>query len=109
MKDFSSGASKITCGMGEIVVRGELYGKCTIDCGMGSVRLNIREPEHFGYRTSVGMGEVRIGENKLRLPLQNKSSIMEKTVGRRRARAYDNISDQQRQFLTEVSGHKFRD
>lgn len=65
MKDFFSGASKITCGMGEIVMRGELYGKCTVDCGMGSVRLYIREPEHYGYRTSVGMGEVRIGENKL--------------------------------------------
>ena len=65
MKDFISYASKITCGMGEIVVRGELYGKCSVDCGMGSVRLYIKEPEHYGYRTSVGMGEVRIGDNKL--------------------------------------------
>lgn len=65
MTDFRSGASKITCGMGEIIVRGELHGKCTVDCGMGSVRLYIRELEHYGYRTSVGMGEVRIGENKL--------------------------------------------
>ena len=65
MKDFISYASKITCGMGEIVVRGELYGKCSVDCGMGSVRLYIKEPEHYGYRTSVGMGEVRIGDNRL--------------------------------------------
>ena len=65
MKDFFSNGSKITCGMGEIVVRGGLYGKCTVDCGMGAVRLYLREPEHYGYRTSVGMGEVRIGENRL--------------------------------------------
>ena len=65
MKDFSSNGSKITCGMGEIVVRGGLYGKCAVDCGMGAVRLYLREPEHYGYRTSVGMGEVRIGDNRL--------------------------------------------
>ena len=47
------------------MVRGELYGKCSVDCGMGSVRLYIKEPEHYGYRTSVGMGEVRIGDNRL--------------------------------------------
>lgn len=65
MKDFFSNGSKITCGMGEIVVRGGLYGKCAVDCGMGAVRLYLREPEHYGYRTSVGMGEVRIGDNRL--------------------------------------------
>lgn len=65
MENFISRASKITCGMGEITVRGELYGKCAVDCGMGSIKLFIREPERYGYRASVGMGEVRIGENKL--------------------------------------------
>ena len=61
MKDFISYASKITCGMGEIVVRGELYGKCSVDCGMGSVRLYIKEPEHYGYRTSVGWARSESG------------------------------------------------
>ena len=62
MKDFYSGASKITCGMGEIVVQGELTGKCAVECGMGAVSLAIRDPGHFGYSTSVGFGEVQIGE-----------------------------------------------
>ena len=65
MKDFISYASKDYMEWERVVVRGELYGKCSVDCGMGSVRLYIKEPEHYGYRTSVGMGEVRIGDNRL--------------------------------------------
>lgn len=65
MKDFYSSSSKITCGMGDVVIKGEVYGKCSVDCGMGSVRMVISEPDHYGYRASVGMGEVRIGSNRL--------------------------------------------
>lgn len=65
MKDFYSEATKINCGMGDISIKGEIYGKCSVECGMGSIRLFLKEPEHYGYRTSVGMGEVKIGNNRL--------------------------------------------
>lgn len=65
MTNFYSEATKINCGMGEITIKGEIYGKCAVECGMGSVRLHLKQPEHYGYRTSVGMGEVKIGHNRL--------------------------------------------
>ena len=50
--------------MGEIVVRGGLYGNVPWTAAW-ALSGYIREPEHYGYRTSVEWGEVRIGENRL--------------------------------------------
>ncbi len=55
MKDFFSNGSKITCGMGEIVVRADCMGNVPWTAAW-ALSGYIREPEHYGYRTSVGMG-----------------------------------------------------
>lgn len=65
LKRFISNDSKIRCGMGEITIKGALYGPCDMDCGMGSITAYIEKPEHYGYRASVGVGEIKIGNSQI--------------------------------------------
>lgn len=59
-----SSETRINCGMGEVRVEGgRLKGKCQISCGMGNVRAVTEAPGEYGYRVSVGMGAVKIGQD----------------------------------------------
>ena len=61
--NFASRESEMKCGMGEIKLDGELSGKCHIDCGMGSISARLAPLAQYGYSLSVGMGDVKVGDN----------------------------------------------
>ena len=61
---LTSSDTKINCGMGEVRVDGgRLTGKCLVSCGMGNVRVVMEAPGVYGYRVSVGMGAVKVGQD----------------------------------------------
>lgn len=61
---FSSSETKINCGMGEVRIEaGRIKGKCQVSCGMGNVRVVTEKPGEYGYRISVGMGAVKVGQD----------------------------------------------
>lgn len=61
---LSSSETKINCGMGEVRIEdGCLKGKCQVSCGMGNVRVVTQAPGEYGYRVSVGMGAVKVGQD----------------------------------------------
>lgn len=61
--NFDCEGADMKCGMGEIKIEGKMTGRCRVDCGMGSVTANLAPLEDYGYDLSVGMGDVKIGED----------------------------------------------
>ena len=65
LADYYSGDAKIKCGMGKVMLEGQMRGRCKLDCGMGEIAASLVAPSEYGYRVKVGMGDVRVGENRL--------------------------------------------
>lgn len=64
LADYYSGPAKINCGMGKVLLEGRLTGKCKLDCGMGEIAASLTVPSDYGYRVKVGMGDVRVGDDR---------------------------------------------
>lgn len=64
LADYYSGPAKIKCGMGKVMLEGRLTGKCKLDCGMGEIAASLTVPSDYGYKVKVGMGDVRVGEDR---------------------------------------------
>lgn len=67
MTNFSGkGELSLDCGAGEILFQGKWEGKADIECGVGSIRMNLEgEEEDYGYRVDGGIGEIRIGSRSM--------------------------------------------
>lgn len=64
LADLDSGPSIVKGGMGKVMLEGRVLGKCKFDCGMGEIAASLRLPEEYGYKIDVGMGEVRLGDDR---------------------------------------------
>ena len=54
------------CGMGNLEFKGSVTGVVNLDCGMGSVNLELKgNPKNYSYDAKVGLGDFRFnGEKK---------------------------------------------
>ena len=53
------------CGMGNFEYKGSVTGNVNIDCGMGSMNLELKgEPKNYSYDAKVGLGDFRFNGDK---------------------------------------------
>lgn len=76
VKEINSTQTELNCGMGSIDVQGKLTSKINAECGMGSIIATIMGNESdYGYQAQVGLGEVKVGNNKINGLSQYTSTI----------------------------------
>ena len=76
VKEIKSTQTELNCGMGSIDVQGKLTSKINAECGMGSIVATIMGNESdYGYQAQVGLGEVKVGNNKINGLSQYTSTI----------------------------------
>lgn len=65
LKTVNGGRIDFRCGMGNLEYSGSIEGKSNIDCGMGSVKLDINgKAENYSYDAKVGLGDFRFNNEK---------------------------------------------
>lgn len=63
--DISSQKALLRCGMGNLDFSGSLLGKTNIDCGMGSIKLNLKgNLMDYSYDLKLGLGEFKMNDEK---------------------------------------------
>lgn len=61
LKSCILGEVKAECGVGSIQAEGSVSGLCRLECGMGEISMKLKEPFDYGYKASVGLGQITIG------------------------------------------------
>lgn len=61
LKGCVLGEVKAECGVGSIQAEGSVTGLCRLECGMGEISMKLKEPVDYGYKASVGLGQITIG------------------------------------------------
>jgi hypothetical protein len=65
IKDLITKDANFDCGVGELVINGDIRGNSKVNCGVGNVSIQLKEPEdRYDFSLSCGLGNINInGDN----------------------------------------------